>query len=156
VLCIASCPSYKSRALLQSRHCPNILISSAPAVLIRICICMKCLTTDDPCLPGTCSFLDLDMVGLTSRAAAWTVMVLVYIRADLDAACAVVTERPSNYPFGGTSLCHTCHCQWRPRGFALQALGQSLHPCILIIIINPCKPYLTASAPRLTHWGGGK
>jgi hypothetical protein len=26
----------------------------------------------------------------------------------------------------------------------------------LIIIINPCKPYLTASAPRLTHWGGGK
>jgi hypothetical protein len=25
-----------------------------------------------------------------------------------------------------------------------------------IIIINPCKPYLTASAPRLTHWGGGK
>jgi hypothetical protein len=21
------------------------------------------------------------------------------------------------------------------------------------IIINPCKPYLTASAPRLTHWG---
>jgi hypothetical protein len=31
--------------------------------------------------------------------------------------------------------------------------------CLLdhkIIIINPCKPYLTASAPRLTHWGGGK
>jgi hypothetical protein len=27
---------------------------------------------------------------------------------------------------------------------------------IIIIIINPCKPYLTASAPRLTHWGGGK
>jgi hypothetical protein len=27
---------------------------------------------------------------------------------------------------------------------------------ITIIIINPCKPYLTASAPRLTHWGGGK
>jgi hypothetical protein len=26
----------------------------------------------------------------------------------------------------------------------------------VIIIINPCKPYLTASAPRLTHWGGGK
>jgi hypothetical protein len=26
----------------------------------------------------------------------------------------------------------------------------------IIIIINPCKPYLTASAPRLTHWGGGK
>jgi hypothetical protein len=27
---------------------------------------------------------------------------------------------------------------------------------VIIIIINPCKPYLTASAPRLTHWGGGK
>jgi hypothetical protein len=27
---------------------------------------------------------------------------------------------------------------------------------LIIIIINPCKPYLTASAPRLTHWGGGK
>jgi hypothetical protein len=27
---------------------------------------------------------------------------------------------------------------------------------IIIIIINPCKPYLTASAPRLTQWGGGK
>jgi hypothetical protein len=27
---------------------------------------------------------------------------------------------------------------------------------LLIIKINPCKPYLTASAPRLTHWGGGK
>jgi hypothetical protein len=26
----------------------------------------------------------------------------------------------------------------------------------LIMIINPCKPYLAASAPRLTHWGGGK
>jgi hypothetical protein len=26
----------------------------------------------------------------------------------------------------------------------------------ITIIINPCKPYLTASAPRLTHWGGGK
>jgi hypothetical protein len=25
-----------------------------------------------------------------------------------------------------------------------------------IMIINPCKPYLTASAPRLTHCGGGK
>jgi hypothetical protein len=27
---------------------------------------------------------------------------------------------------------------------------------IIIMIINPYKPYLTASAPRLTHWGGGK
>jgi hypothetical protein len=27
---------------------------------------------------------------------------------------------------------------------------------LCIIIINPCKPYLKASAPRLTHWGGGK
>jgi hypothetical protein len=25
-----------------------------------------------------------------------------------------------------------------------------------IIIIIPCKPYLSASAPRLTLWGGGK
>jgi hypothetical protein len=32
----------------------------------------------------------------------------------------------------------------------------SEHPSIIIIIINLCKPYLTASAPRLTHWGGGK
>jgi SpoVK/Ycf46/Vps4 family AAA+-type ATPase len=27
---------------------------------------------------------------------------------------------------------------------------------IVIIIIIPCKPYLSASAPRLTLWGGGK
>jgi hypothetical protein len=33
--------------------------------------------------------------------------------------------------------------------------GRHMHASI-IIIINPCKPYLTASAPRLTHWGGGK
>jgi hypothetical protein len=26
----------------------------------------------------------------------------------------------------------------------------------IIIIIIPCKPYLSASAPRLTLWGGGK
>jgi hypothetical protein len=39
--------------------------------------------------------------------------------------------------------------------------GEGLAPMpmllgVIIIIINPCKPYLTASAPRLTHWGGGK
>jgi hypothetical protein len=33
---------------------------------------------------------------------------------------------------------------------------QGADAVIIIIIINPCKPYLTASAPRLTHWGGGK
>jgi hypothetical protein len=27
---------------------------------------------------------------------------------------------------------------------------------IIIIIIIPCKPCLSASAPRLTLWGGGK
>jgi hypothetical protein len=27
---------------------------------------------------------------------------------------------------------------------------------VIIIIIIPCKPYLSASAPRLTLWGGGK
>jgi cobalamin biosynthesis Mg chelatase CobN len=27
---------------------------------------------------------------------------------------------------------------------------------LIIIIIIPCKPYLSASAPRLTLWGGGK
>jgi hypothetical protein len=27
---------------------------------------------------------------------------------------------------------------------------------IIIIITIPCKPYLSASAPRLTLWGGGK
>jgi hypothetical protein len=27
---------------------------------------------------------------------------------------------------------------------------------VIILIINPCKPYLTASAPRLIYWGGGK
>jgi hypothetical protein len=33
---------------------------------------------------------------------------------------------------------------------------QSMLVAYIIIIINPCKPYLTASAPRLAHWGGGK
>jgi hypothetical protein len=37
-----------------------------------------------------------------------------------------------------------------------KAHGKTKSIMIIIIIINPCKPYLTASAPRLTHWGGGK
>jgi hypothetical protein len=37
-----------------------------------------------------------------------------------------------------------------------EALGQATMGLIIIMIINPCKPYLTASAPRLTHWGGGE
>jgi hypothetical protein len=40
------------------------------------------------------------------------------------------------------------------RGTAIADIQEPM--VIIIIIINPCKPYLTASAPRLTHWGGGK
>jgi hypothetical protein len=49
---------------------------------------------------------------------------------------------------------HTC---WWRVGTSAVCVGCVITELlIIIIIINPCKPYLTASAPRLTHWGGGK
>jgi hypothetical protein len=43
-----------------------------------------------------------------------------------------------------------------PVGSGADGVDARLDVTDIIIIINPCKPYLTASAPRLTHWGGGK
>jgi hypothetical protein len=64
-------------------------------------------------------------------------------------------------------LCYAAEDQhalfaWRPATCTRQHQCAALNKCctimykLIIIIINPCKPYLTASAPRLTHWGGGK
>jgi hypothetical protein len=39
---------------------------------------------------------------------------------------------------------------------AVQVAAAMPSVIIIIIIMNPCMPYLTASAPRLTHWGCGK
>jgi hypothetical protein len=43
-----------------------------------------------------------------------------------------------------------------PCGNSIRSQRPSSSQGCLIIKITPCKPYLLASAPRFTHWGGGK
>jgi hypothetical protein len=66
-------------------------------------------------------------------------------------ATGVVPKGPASAPTGARRI----HDFARPSGAAVNDHVRYL-PRRFIIIINPCKPYLTASAPRLTHWGGGK
>jgi hypothetical protein len=91
---------------------------------------------EDPNIPHTYACQEISLiVAVSTHAPAWP---------PEDCCC-------------GTSGIWTCaHAvpQSHPQTARLPTLKWL--PVHIIITINPCKPYLTASALRLTHGGGGK
>jgi hypothetical protein len=81
-----------------------------------------------------------------------------YTDQHLQGAAKATQEKFGFIPLNATtSVQRPAELRRRDSSSTLQILQLLLRfSIIIIIIINPCKPYLTASAPRLTHWGGGK